>query len=243
MSPRKLKRNLFQSATGQLFQRAVGMRMGKALCEECHCHISETMSWRCGRCTNIVSRKSFRDDQGNVIAAEVMRHSFFGRCPDCRQEPPAVACPHCGHVNPLLDAPPDEQERFAARPPGKSPRVLEEERVAAVAADQGNRLAVLNRNVGIFEAQTKKLEAEFRLRVAERRLNPPAPKVPESPGDAVRRHLGERMAKAEALVEVRDERLADLERRYADDPETLEAMRDLLDAHVEQMRVEIFQER
>ena len=250
MSPRDLKRNLFQSAAGQIFQRAAGMRMGKASCGACGRYVSETMSWRCGHCLETVDRTRFLDERGRPRLDEVMRHSVFGCCPHCDHQPPAVACPHCGHVNPLLDAPAQEQAALAATSAEEPPQlVIEEERdrrewqrrLEAAEAERRERIEANDRYTALVEAETRGMGAELARRMTERKLNPPEPKPPESPEEDVRQRLRRSTSMFEALFKAKDEQLADIKKNFADNPEALAVMTDVLDATVERMRVDIAQ--
>ena len=196
---------------------------------DCNAHLPLTKPWACGYCSNL-------NEPRNLWA----RNTYFGACNGCGKRPPALQCQRCKRVNAALaDTPVAEQRANCARVTSAGGEALP---VYDEAAERHRAsLAGLGRDAELIEAETRKLEAEFAKQMVRRKLRPPSPKRPEPPADAVRRRLREQTSKDEALHEARAERLADLERRYIADPETLAAMRDVLDANVERMRVEIAQ--
>ena len=195
----------------------------------CNAHLSLSGPWRCGYCSDL-----------NAPEDAWAGHTYFGTCKKCGRRPPAFQCGRCNRVNVILEETPAAELRAnCARAPnatGAAVLVYDEEEERHKAG-----VTSLGRDAELIEAETRKLRAEFDKQVAHRRLHPPEPKKPEPPGDAVERLLWESMSTLEALYKARAERMTDLKRRHADDPETLALMLDLLDGNVERMRVEIMQ--
>lgn len=151
MTPIDAKKRYPRNEWSALILQAMLVTPPKAMCIHCNRYVDEKMSWKCGHCLTIVSSERFTKDGCNTLELQV--HSVFGKCPNCKQEPPAVVCQHCGRLNPLSKASEEAMQTHAAVPQEMLPEALEQQQRERDEKEQQERIKRARRLRELGEAE------------------------------------------------------------------------------------------